>query len=464
QIRDISRVCNAVAVGDLTQKITVPVQGALMMQLKTAINTMVDNLSHFAAEVTRASRDAWTEGKLEAQAHVEHVEGTWLKLTNEVTALAVNLTTQVRSIAAVTKAVAKGDLSKQIEVSVNSELLDLKNSVNGMVLLLRTLAVEVTRVTLEVGNLGQLGGAVTVPGAEGIWFELITNVNQMCLSLTVQVRSITLVTTAVARGDLTQKVTIQAEGKIGTLKATVNHMVDQFGVFASEVTRVALEVGTEGKFGGQAEVEGVQGTWKDLTEHVNKMASNLTHQVRSISEVTKAIAYGDLSHKIDVDVRGEMLNLKVTINTMVDNLNDFSREVTRVALQVGTEGLLGGQAIVGGAQGIWKDLTENLNHMASNLTSQVRSIGAVTMAVAHGDLDRMVTVHASGEMFDLKVTINEMVQRLRDFSREVTRLAAEVGTEDNFVVDQREVAGVEGTWKDLTDNVNVNFFPDHFVF
>ncbi|KAJ7328691.1 hypothetical protein DFH08DRAFT_709343 [Mycena albidolilacea] len=453
QVRDVSRVCNAVATGDLTQKITVPVQGDLMVQLKKVINTMVDNLGHFATEVTRVSRDVGTEGKLGAQAHVEDVEGTWRELTDEVNTLAANLTTQVRSIAAVTTAVAKGDLSKQIDVSAKGEILDLKNTVNGMVLRLRTLAVEVTRVTLEVGNQGKLGGEATVPDVEGVWFELVTNVNRMCLSLTDQVRSIATVTTAVAEGDLSQKVTIQAAGEINTLKDTVNRMVDQLSAFASEVTRVAVEVGTAGKLGGQARVEGVQGTWKDLTDNVNKMASNLTGQVRSISLVTKAVANGDLSKTMEVDVSGEMLDLKVTINEMVDRLGNFSSEVTRVALEVGTEGRLGGQARVDGVQGTWKDLTDNVNRMASNLTNQVRSISEVTTAVAYGDLSKEIDVDVRGEMLDLKITINEMVTRLGNFSREVTRVALEVGTEGKLG-GQAEVEGVQGTWKDLTDNVN----------
>ncbi|KAJ7440356.1 hypothetical protein B0H11DRAFT_2293007 [Mycena galericulata] len=453
QVRDVSRVCNAVATGDLTQKITVRVQGDLMVQLKKVINTMVDNLGHFATEVTRVSRDVGTEGKLGAQAHVEDVEGTWRELTDEVNTLAANLTTQVRSIAAVTTAVAKGDLSKQIDVDANGEILDLKNTVNGMVLRLRTLAVEVTRVTLEVGNQGKLGGEATVPDVEGVWSELVTNVNRMCLSLTDQVRSIATVTTAVARGDLSQKVTIQAEGEINTLKDTVNRMVDQLSAFASEVTRVALEVGTEGKLGGQAKVEGVQGTWKDLTDNVNKMASNLTGQVRSISLVTKAVANGDLGKTMEVDVSGEMLDLKETINEMVMRLGKFASEVTRVALDVGTEGKLGGQARVDGVQGTWKDLTDNVNRMASNLTNQVRSISYVTTAVAYGDLSRKIDVDVRGEMLDLKVTINEMVMRLGNFSREVTRVALEVGTYGKLG-GQAEVEGVQGTWKDLTDNVN----------
>ncbi|KAK7012603.1 hypothetical protein R3P38DRAFT_3209162 [Favolaschia claudopus] len=453
QVRDVSRVCNAVAAGDLTQKIIVPVQGDLMIQLKQVINTMVDNLGHFATEVTRVSRDVGTEGKLGAQAHVENVEGTWRELTDEVNTLAANLTIQVRCIAEVTTAVAKGDLSKQIDVSANGEILDLKNTVNNMVLQLRTLAVEVTRVTLEVGNEGKLGGQADVPDVEGVWSHLVTNVNRMCGSLTEQVRSIATVTTAVARGDLTQKVTIQAEGEVRTLKNTVNRMVDQLSSFASEMTRVALEVGTQGKLGGQARVGDVQGTWKDLAANVNKMASNVTNQVRSISEVTTAVANGDLSKEIDVDVRGEMLDLKVTINAMVARLGKFSREVTRVALEVGTEGRLGGQATVDGVQGTWRDLTDNVNRMASNLTNQVRSISEVTTAVAHGDLSKEIDVDVRGEMLDLKVTINAMVARLGKFSREVTRVALEVGTEGKLG-GQAEVEGVQGTWKDLTDNVN----------
>ncbi|KAJ6632273.1 hypothetical protein B0H10DRAFT_2206651 [Mycena sp. CBHHK59/15] len=407
---------------------------------------MVDNLGHFATEVTRVSRDVGTEGKLGAQAHVEDVEGTWRELTDEVNTLAANLTTQVRSIAAVTTAVANGDLSKQIQVDANGEILDLKNTVNGMVLRLRTLAVEVTRVTLEVGNQGKLGGEASVPDVEGVWLALVTNVNRMCLSLTDQVRSIATVTTAVACGDLTQKVTIQAEGEISTLKDTLS-------AFASEVTRVAIEVGTEGKLGGQACVEGVQGTWKDLTDNVNKMASNLTGQVRSISLVTKAVANGDLGKTMEVDVSGEMLDLKVTINEMVMRLGNFASEVTRVALDVGTEGKLGGQARVDGVQGTWKDLTDNVNRMALNLTNQVRSISMVTTAVAYGDLSKKIDVDVRGEMLDLKVTINEMVMRLGNFSREVTRVALEVGTEGKLG-GQAEVEGVQGTWKDLTDNVN----------
>ncbi|TFK95926.1 hypothetical protein BDV98DRAFT_598145 [Pterulicium gracile] len=454
QVQDVARVCAAVAAGDLSQKITVPVQGIVMVRLKDVINTMVDKLGQFAKEVTRVSQEVGTEGKLGGQALVLDVEGTWRELTAVVNNLAANLTAQVRSIATVTKAVALGDLSKQIEVDARGEILDLKNTVNGMVIRLRALAAEVTRVTLEVGSQGKLGGQANVPDVEGVWFELVRNVNRMCSSLTDQVRSIAFVTTAVAKGDLTQKIDIEVEGEMATLKGTVNSMVDQLSAFASEVTRVALEVGTQGILGGQAKVEGVQGTWADLTRNVNKMASNLTDQVRSISEVTKAVARGDLGKNVDVDVQGEMLELKVTVNSMVEQLSTLANEVTRVSLEVGTEGILGGQASVPDVEGMWKVLTDNVNLMAMNLTNQVRSIAQVTKAVASGDLSKRVEVDVKGEILDLKETVNNMTDSLSLFATEVTRVAREVGTEGRLG-GQAKVANVRGTWKDLTDNVNV---------
>ncbi|KAF7980985.1 hypothetical protein HWV62_5217 [Athelia sp. TMB] len=454
QVQDVARVCNAVARGDLSQKITVPVQGVVMVQLKDVINTMVDKLGQFAKEVTRVSQEVGTEGKLGGQALVLDVEGTWRELTGVVNKLAANLTSQVRSIAKVTKAVALGDLSKQIEVDARGEILDLKNTVNGMVVRLRALAAEVTRVTLEVGSQGKLGGQAHVPDVEGVWFELVRNVNRMCSSLTDQVRSIANVTTAVAKGDLTQKIEIEVEGEMSTLKRTVNSMVDQLSAFASEVTRVALEVGTQGILGGQARVEGVQGTWADLTRNVNKMASNLTDQVRSISEVTKAVALGDLGKTVEVDVQGEMLDLKMTVNSMVAQLSTLANEVTRVSLEVGTEGLLGGQAFVPDVQGMWKVLTDNVNLMAMNLTNQVRSIAQVTKAVAGGDLTKKIEVDVRGEILELKETVNGMTESLSVFAAEVTRVAREVGTEGRLG-GQATVMNVGGTWKDLTDNVNI---------
>lgn len=454
QVQDIARVCKAVALGDLSQKITVPVQGLVMIQLKDVINGMVDKLLQFAKEVTRVSQEVGSEGKLGGQALVQDVEGTWRELTNVVNVLAENLTNQVRSIAAVTKAVARGDLSKQIEVDANGEILDLKTTVNGMVLQLRTLASEVTRVTLEVGSQGKLGGMAEVPGVEGVWRELTYNVNQMCSNLTNQVRSIAIVTTAVAQGNLTQKVEIQVEGEMATLKDTVNKMVDQLSTFASEVTRVALEVGTEGILGGQAVVADVQGTWADLTRNVNNMATNLTNQVRSIAEVTKAVAQGDLTKTVNVDVQGEMLDLKMTVNSMVRQLATLAREVTRVSLEVGTEGILGGQAVVADVQGTWKTLTDNVNLMAMNLTNQVRSIAGVTKAVAQGDLTKKIEVDVRGEILELKETVNGMTESLSIFADEVTRVAREVGTEGRLGA-QASVPNVGGTWKVLTDNVNV---------
>ncbi|KAH9911696.1 histidine kinase [Amylocystis lapponica] len=444
QVQDVARVCNAVARGDLSQKITVPVQGVVMVQLKEVINGMVDALGQFAKEVTRVSQEVGTEGKLGGQALVLNVEGTWRELTGVVNKLAANLTSQVRSIAKVTKAVALGDLSKQVDVDASGEILELKNTVNGMVVRLRTLAAEVTRVTLEVGSKGKLGGQVHVPDVEGVWLELTRNVNRMCSSLTDQVRSIAKVTTAVAKGDLTQKIEIEVEGEMLTLKITVNSMVDQLSAFASEVTRVALEVGTQGILGGQARVEGVQGTWADLTRNVNKMATNLTDQVRSISDVTKAVANGDLSRTVNVDVQGEMLDLKTTVNQMVARLSTLASEVTRVSLEVGTEDV----------QGMWKVLSDNVNLMAMNLTNQVRSIAEVTKAIAGGDLTKRITVDVRGEMLDLKETVNGMTESLSVFADEVTRVAKEVGT-DGKLGGQARVTNVGGTWKDLTDNVNV---------
>ncbi|PBL01519.1 hypothetical protein ARMGADRAFT_1007506 [Armillaria gallica] len=454
QVQDVARVCNAVANGDLSQKITVEVRGAVMVSLKDAINTMVEKLGKFAKEVTRVSQEVGTEGRLGGQAVVPDVEGTWQELTDVVNNLAANLTSQVRSIAAVTKAVAVGDLSKQIEVDARGEILDLKNTVNGMVIRLRALAAEVTRVTLEVGSQGKLGGQANVEDVEGVWFSLVKNVNRMCLSLTDQVRSIASVTTAVAEGDLTRKVEIEVEGEMHQLKATVNSMVDDLNAFASEVTRVALEVGTQGILGGQAKVEGVKGTWADLTRNVNKMANNLTDQVRSISKVTKAVATGNLTQLVDVDAQGEMLDLKITVNKMVEQLSVFASEVTRVSLEVGTEGELGGQAVVPGVFGTWKALTDNVNLMAMNLTNQVRSIAEVTKAVANGDLSKRVEIDVKGEFLELKETVNQMTSSLSVFADEVTRVAREVGTEGRLG-GQAQVKNVAGTWKDLTDNVNV---------
>ncbi|HEV7254339.1 MAG TPA: HAMP domain-containing protein [Mesorhizobium sp.] len=453
QVRNIAEVTTAVASGDLSKKITVAVRGEIL-ELKDTINTMVDQLNSFASEVTRVAREVGTEGKLGGQADVKGVGGTWKDLTDNVNLMAANLTGQVRNIAEVTTAVARGDLSKKITVDVKGEILELKNTINTMVDQLNSFASEVTRVAREVGSEGKLGGQAHVEGVGGTWKDLTDNVNAMAGNLTGQVRNIAEVTTAVARGDLSKKITVDVKGEILALKDTINTMVDQLNSFASEVSRVAREVGSDGKLGGQAEVKGVGGTWKDLTDNVNAMAANLTGQVRNIAEVTTAVASGDLSKKITVDVRGEILELKDTINTMVDQLNSFASEVTRVAREVGTEGKLGGQAQVKGVAGTWKDLTDNVNSMASNLTGQVRNIAEVTTAVARGDLSKKITVDVKGEILELKSTINTMVDQLNSFAGEVTRVAREVGTEGKLG-GQARVEGVAGTWKDLTDNVNL---------
>jgi HAMP domain-containing protein/CheY-like chemotaxis protein/signal transduction histidine kinase len=453
QVRNIAEVATAIANGDLSRKITVDVRGEIL-QLKETLNTMVDQLNRFAGEVTRVAREVGTEGRLGGQANVPGVAGTWKDLTDSVNSMAGNLTGQVRNIAEVTTAVARGDLSRKITVDVKGEILELKNTINTMVDQLNAFAGEVTRVAREVGTEGKLGGQAQVPGVAGTWKDLTDNANFMASNLTGQVRNIAEVATAVARGDLSRKITVDVKGEILELKDTINTMVDQLRSFASEVTRVAREVGTDGKLGGQAQVPGVGGTWKDLTDSVNSMASNLTGQVRNIAEVSTAIASGDLSKKITVNVSGEILLLKDTINTMVDQLNAFAGEVTRVAREVGTEGRLGGQANVPGVAGTWKDLTDSVNSMAGNLTGQVRNIAEVTTAVARGDLSRKITVDVKGEILELKNTINTMVDQLNAFAAEVTRVAREVGTEGKLG-GQAQVPGVAGTWKDLTDNVNV---------
>ncbi|MFE9860505.1 HAMP domain-containing protein [Streptomyces sp. NPDC005780] len=452
QVRDIAQVTTAVANGDLSQKVTVDVAGE-MLELKNTVNTMVAQLSSFADQVTRMARDVGTEGRLGGQARVDGVSGTWKELTDSVNFMAGNLTSQVRQIAQVTTAVARGDLSQKIDVDARGEILELKNTINTMVDQLSAFAEQVTRVAREVGTDGRLGGQAQVPGVAGVWRDLTDSVNGMAGNLTAQVRNIAQVATAVARGDLSQKIDVDARGEILELKNTLNTMVDQLSNFAEQVTRVAREVGTEGILGGQAEVQGVSGTWKDLTQSVNGMANNLTLQVRNIAEVTTAVANGDLSKKITVDAKGEILELVTTVNTMVDQLMNFGDEVTRVAREVGTEGILGGQARVRGATGIWKDLSENVNLMANNLTSQVRNISRVSSAVANGDLTKKVTVEARGEVAELADTVNTMVTTLSSFADEVTRVAREVGTEGELG-GQARVPGVAGTWKDLTESVN----------
>jgi CheY-like chemotaxis protein/HAMP domain-containing protein len=457
-ITEVTRAIGAVAQGNLTQTVRMevdnrPLEGEFLRSA-AIVNTMIQQLGVFTAEVTRVAREVGTDGKLGGQAVVPGVAGTWKDLTDSVNLMASNLTGQVRNMAEVATAVASGDLSRKITVDVRGEILQLKEAINTMVDQLRSFASEVTRVAREVGTDGKLGGQAVVPGVAGTWKDLTDSVNAMAGNLTAQVRNIAEVTTAVARGDLSRKITVDVKGEILELKETINTMVDQLNAFAGEVTRVAREVGTEGKLGGQAQVPGVAGTWKDLTDNVNFMASNLTGQVRNIAEVATAIASGDLSRKITVDVRGEILQLKETLNTMVEQLRSFAAEVTRVAREVGSEGRLGGQANVPGVAGTWKDLTDSVNAMAGNLTGQVRNIAEVTTAVARGDLSRKITVDVKGEILELKNTINTMVDQLNAFAAEVTRVAREVGTEGKLG-GQAQVPGVAGTWKDLTDNVNV---------
>uniref|UniRef100_UPI0005BA4492 HAMP domain-containing protein n=1 Tax=Nonomuraea candida TaxID=359159 RepID=UPI0005BA4492 len=452
ELRQLLAGLTAVRDGDFRHRLPGDADG-LLGEIASVFNGMVDQLALFTSEVTRVAREVGTDGRLGGQADVPGVSGTWKDLTDSVNAMAGNLTDQVRSIAQVTTAVARGDLSQKITVDARGEILELKNTVNTMVDQLSSFADEVTRVAREVGTEGQLGGQANVKGVAGTWRDLTDSVNFMAGNLTDQVRNISQVATAVARGDLSQKITVSARGEILELKNTLNTMVDQLSSFADEVTRVAREVGTDGRLGGQADVKGVSGTWKALTESVNVMADNLTAQVRSIAEVTTAVARGDLSQKIRVDARGEILELKETINTMVDQLSAFADEVTRVAREVGTEGNLGGQATVRGVSGTWKDLTDNVNVMASNLTSQVRSIAQVATAVARGDLSQKITVEAKGEVAVLAQTINTMVDTLSAFADEVTRVAREVGTEGQLG-GQARVPNVAGTWKNLTDNVN----------
>ena len=425
-----------------------------MAELADTLNEMTDTLAIFADQVTGVAREVGTEGILGGQAEVPNVAGTWKDLTDTVNLMAGNLTSQVRNIAQVTTAVANGDLSQQITVDVKGEMLDLKRTINTMVDQLSSFADEVTRVAREVGTEGILGGQAEVKGVSGTWRDLTENVNFMAGEPDHQVRSIASVATAVARGDLTQKITVEARGEVAALADTINEMTDTLATFADQVTGVAREVGTEGILGGQAEVPNVAGTWKDLTENVNLMAGNLTTQVRNISQVSQAVARGDLTQKITVEARGEVAELADTINEMTDTLAIFADQVTGVAREVGTEGKLGGQAEVPNVAGTWKDLTESVNLMAGNLTDQVRNIAQVTTAVARGDLSQKITADAKGEILELKNTINTMVDQLSSFADEVTRVAREVGTEGKLG-GQAEVKGVSGTWRDLTENVNL---------
>jgi CheY-like chemotaxis protein len=454
---EVARVLLAVAEGDLTQKMALEIEGQPVkgefLRIGTTVNTMVDQLRSFAAEVTRVAREVGSEGKLGAQADVKGVSGTWKDLTDNVNVLANNLTDQVRNIAKVTTAVANGDLSQKISVDAKGKILELKNTINTMVDQLRAFASEVTRVAKEVGTEGKLGGQAEVKDVSGVWKDLTDNVNVLAGNLTDQVRNIAKVTTGIANGDLSKKISVDAKGEILELKDTINTLVDQLNSFASEVTRVAKEVGTEGRLGGQADVRGVAGVWKELTDNVNFMASNLTTQVRGIIRVVTAVANGDLSKKFVIEAKGEIAALADTINAMTDTLSTFADQVSTVAREVGVEGKLGGQARVPGVAGTWRDLTDNVNFMASNLTTQVRGIARVVTAVANGNLSQKLAVAAQGEVAALAETINAMTDTLGTFADQVSTVAREVGIEGKLG-GQAKVPGAMGTWRQMTDNVN----------
>ncbi|KAF2006615.1 hypothetical protein P154DRAFT_517669 [Amniculicola lignicola CBS 123094] len=454
-LREIGNIVTAVAMGDLSKKVLIHAKemDPEITTFKRTINKMVDQLQEFASQVTYLAKEVGTEGRLGGQANLPGVDGIWAELTDSVNVMAKNLTEQVREIAVVTTAVAHGDLSRKIERPARGEILQLQQTINIMVDQLRSFATEVTKVARDVGTEGKLGGQAEIAGVKGMWNELTVNVNAMAQNLTTQVRDIAQVTTAVAQGNLTRKVEAECKGEILELKLTINRMVDQLQQFAHEVTKIAREVGSEGRLGGQATVHGVEGTWKDLTENVNGMAMNLTTQVREIAEVTTAVARGDLSRKVKAEVQGEILSLKITINTMVDRLNTFAQEVSKVAREVGTDGILGGQAQVDNVEGKWKDLTDNVNTMAQNLTLQVRSISEVTQAIAKGDMTRRVHVDAEGEIRLLKDTVNDMVVRLDDWSLAVKRVARDVGV-DGKMGGQADVQHIDGRWKEITTDVN----------
>jgi osomolarity two-component system, sensor histidine kinase NIK1 len=428
QVREIAQVTTAVAHGDLSRKIERPAKGEIL-KLQQTINVMVDNLRTFATEVTKVAKDVGTEGILGGQAQIEGVQGMWNELTVNVNAMAMNLTTQVRDIAEVTTAVAKGDLTRKVQAECKGEIFLLKSTMNSMVDQLQQFAHEVSKIARAVGTEGKLGGQAEVHGVQGTWKELTENVNGMAHNLTTQVREIAEVTTAVANGDLSKKVNAEVQGEILKLKLTINTMVDRLNMFAWQVSRVAREVGTEGKLGGQAEVANVEGKWKDLTDNVNTMARNLTTQVRSISKVTQAIARGDMTKTVEVHAQGEILELKNTINDMVRRLDDWSQSLKRVARDVGVDGKMGGQADVINIAGRWKEITLDVNTMAQNLTSQVRAFGDITNAAVEGKFTQ-ITVEASGEMDELKRKINQMVANLRDSIQRNTeaRKAAELAS------------------------------------
>src|SRR5882757_6536254 len=416
ELRDLLQVFLAVRDGDFSVRLPGHWTG-LVGKIADAVNDVVTANAKMAEQLERVGQVVGKEGKTRQRVRFPRQTGAWADMEGSVNTLIDDLLWPTTEVTRALAAVAQGDLSQTMRLDVDGrplqgEFLRSAAIVNSMIKQLGVFTSEVTRVAREVGTDGKLGGQAEVPDVSGVWKDLTDSVNSMASNLTGQVRNISEVTIAVASGDLSKKITVDVRGEILQLKEAINTMVDQLRSFASEVTRVAREVGTEGKLGGQAIVPGVAGTWKDLTDSVNAMGANLTAQVRNIAEVTTAVARGDLSRKITVDVKGEILQLKDTINTMVDQLNGFAAEVTRVAREVGTEGKLGGQAQVVGVAGTWKDLTDNVNFMASNLTAQVRNIANVTIAVAKGDLSRKITVDVKGEILELKNTVNTMVDQL----------------------------------------------------
>src|SRR5262252_8223342 len=430
---ELLHALQAVKVGDFSVRMAADQHGVLG-KIADTFNEIAAANERMAQQLERVGQDVGRDGKIRRRVKFSISNGAWGEMEGSINALIDDLLWPTTEVTRAIAAVAQGDLLQTVQLTVDGrplkgEFLRSATIVNKMIQQLNVFTSEVTRVAREVGTEGKLGGQAQVREVTGVWKELTESVNSMASNLTAQVRNIAEVTIAVANGDLSKKITVDVRGEILQLKEAINTMVDQLRSFAAEVTRVAREVGTDGKLGGQALVPGVAGTWKDLTDSVNAMAGNLTAQVRNIAEVTTAVARGDLSRKITVDVKGEILELKNTINTMVDQLNGFAGEVTRVAREVGTEGKLGGQAQVPGVAGTWKDLTDNVNSMANNLTGQVRNIADVTTAVARGDLSRKITVDVKGEILELKNTVNTMVDQLNGFASEVSRVAREVGSE-----------------------------------
>ncbi|TLZ25889.1 MAG: GAF domain-containing protein, partial [Gammaproteobacteria bacterium] len=416
--RALLRALRALKKGDFTTRLPLDLTG-IDGQIAEVFNDIVEMNESIASELARVCKTVGKEGQINQRLRVAGLVGAWAGEMDSVNQLIGDLARPTAAVARVIESVADGDLSQRMLLEIDGlplrgEFQRIAKAVNTMVIQLNGFASEVSRVAREVGTEGKLGGQARVPGVAGTWKDLTDNVNAMAANLTGQMRNIAEVTTAVAKGDLSKKITVDVRGETLELKSTINTMVDQLNGFASEVSRVAREASTEGKLGGQARVRGAAGIWKDLTDSVNAMAASLTGQMRNIAEVTTAVAKGDLSKKITVDVRGEILELKSTINTMVDQLNGFASEVSRVAREVGTEGKLGGQARVPGVAGTWKDLTDNVNAMAANLTTQVRAIAEVATAVTQGDLTRSIMVEAQGEVAALKDNINEMIRNLKD--------------------------------------------------